>query len=117
LAFGEVGFSAAIIFFAVAAFLQNTVGLRKLPGAGALGAWKSPVLVASLAAVGCRVLGVPLPHWLLDSVSLLGSLTVPLMLISLGYSLASIPASGLRTGSVLAVLRLTIGPVAAVAVA
>src|SRR5690606_23678983 len=34
LAFGETGLSAAVIFFAVASFLQNSVCLRVFPSAG-----------------------------------------------------------------------------------
>lgn len=109
LAFGPDGFSAAIVFFAVCAFVQNTIGVRTLPGAGAAGAWRSPVLIASVLAVLVRVFDASLPGWALESVQLLGSLTVPLMLISLGYALSSIPMSGMRTGSVVAMLRLVLG--------
>ena len=113
LAFGAAGFSAAIVFFAVCAFVQNTIGVRTLPNAGVKGAWRSPVLVASLLAVACRVFELTLPGWVIESVALLGSLTVPLMLISLGYALSGIPISGVRTGSVVAAMRLVLGPLAA----
>lgn len=113
LAFGAQGFSAAIVFFAVCAFIQNTIGVRTLPNAGVKGAWRSPVLVASLAAVAARMSGFDLPHWVVESARLLGSVTVPLMLISLGYALSSIPMSGMRTGSVVGGLRLILGPLSA----
>lgn len=113
LAFGDEGFSGAIVFFAVCAFVQNTIGVRTLPNAGIGAAWKSPVLVASVSAVVLRAFGVSLPAWALDSAALLGSLTVPLMLISLGYALAAIPASGIRSGSVIGGLRLIIGAASA----
>lgn len=109
LAFGAQGFSAAVVFFAVCAFVQNTIAVRLLPGAGLKGAWKAPVLVASVAAVACRLLDVPVPQWVMESVQLLGSLTVPLMLISLGYALSSIPARGLQSGATIAAMRLAIG--------
>ncbi len=112
LAFGAQGFSAAVVFFAVCAFVQNTIAVRLLPGAGVKGAWKAPVLLASVAAVACRVFEVAVPQWILESVQLLGGLTVPLMLISLGYALSSIPASGIRSGSIVAVMRLVIGAAA-----
>jgi len=112
LAFGAQGFSAAIVFFAICAFVQNTIAVRLLPGAGVKGAWKAPVLVASVAAVACRVLDLSVPQWIMESAQLLGSLTVPLMLISLGYALSSIPAKGLRSGATVATLRLVIGALA-----
>src|SRR5690606_4138917 len=83
-----------------------------LPGAGIKGAWKAPVLVASVAAVLCRAFSLPVPQWVMESVQLLGSLTVPLMLISLGYALSSIPARGLKSGGMVATLRLVIGALA-----
>jgi len=119
LAFGDVGLSAAVAFFAVVSFLQHTVGVRVLPGTAdrAAGGWKSPVLVSAVAAVIVRVLGLPVPAWVIDSVHLLGSLTVPLMLLSLGHALAMIPSSGLKLGAWLAALRLTAGLIAGVGTA
>lgn len=116
MAFGPNGFSAAIVFFAVCAFVQNTIGVRTLPNAGVHGAWRSPVLVAAVAAVIVRIIDSPLPVWALESVELVGSLTVPLMLISLGYALSSIPVGGLRAGSVIAAIRITLLPLSAWAI-
>lgn len=109
LAFGEAGFSAAVAFFAISSFMQNTLGVRTLPDGRQAASWRSPIVVASFTAVACRLLDLSLPEWLLESTRLLGTLTVPLMLVSLGYALSSIPASGLRGGSVVAALRLVIG--------
>jgi predicted permease len=108
-AFGQAGFSGAIVFMAVCSFFQNTIGVRSLPGAAAVNAWRSPVVVTTVIAVVCRSLNLELPSWALESAEMVGSLTVPLMLISLGAALAYIPASGLRTGSWIAGLRLLAG--------
>lgn len=112
LAFGDTGFSAAVVFFAVCSFVQNTIGVRTLPGANTGRIWSSPVLVAAVGAVVWRVSGLPAPTWVVDSAALLGSITIPLMLISLGYALSAIPASGVRAGSAVAVMRLVLGPLA-----
>ncbi|GAA5232814.1 AEC family transporter [Verticiella sediminum] len=109
LAFGETGFSAAIVFFAVCAFVHNTFGVRLLPGANTGAVWRSPVLLASLLAVICRAGELTVPAWMLESMELLGRLTVPLMLFSLGYALSAIPASGMRAGGAIAVMRLVVG--------
>ncbi len=109
-AFGDAGLSTAIAFFAVASFMQHTVGLRTLPNTGTIApAWKNPVLVAAVAAAACRVFGYQPPVWIMESAELLGSMTVPLMLLSLGHALALIPPSGVRVGSVIGSLRLVIG--------
>lgn len=109
LAFGESGLSGAIVFMAVCSFLQNTLGVRSLPGADSVGGWRSPVVVASAVAVACRILELPIPSWAMESAAMVGSLTVPLMLISLGYALAFIPAGGIRSGSSVAAMRLAAG--------
>lgn len=112
LAFGEVGLSTAIAFFAVTSFLTHTVGVRSLPNTrGAVGGWKSPILIASLAAVAIRLTGLPVPAWVMETASMLGVVTVPLMLLSLGHALALIPATSLRTGAVMGVIRLAVGMV------
>ncbi|OZI47447.1 hypothetical protein CEK29_01485 [Bordetella genomosp. 5] len=109
LAFGDVGLSAAVAFFAVNSFVMHTLGVRLLPGASTSGGWRSPVLIAAVAAVALRVAGIPVPGWVIETASMLGAVTVPLMLLSLGHALALIPSSGLRTGAVVGMMRLLVG--------
>jgi len=109
LAFGDIGLSAAVVFFAVASFVQHTVGVRVMTGAGGGAGWKTPVLLAAVGAVALRVAGVPVPGWALESASMLGTITVPLMLLSLGHALALIPSQGLRAGAAVAAMRLLAG--------
>lgn len=112
LAFGDVGLSAAVVFFAISSFLQHTVGVRLLTGGSGSQAWRTPVLLAAVAAVTLRLGEVPVPHWVLKSADMLGSVTVPMMLLSLGHALALIPSHGLRTGAILAAIRLPLGLIA-----
>ncbi|VCU68268.1 Membrane transport protein [Pigmentiphaga humi] len=110
LAFGDSGLTTSIAFFAVCSFIQHTLGVRTLPSASGMPApWKSPILIASLAAVACRLLGYAPPQWIMESAQLLGSMTVPLMLLGLGHALALIPASGLRLGALISAMRLVFG--------
>lgn len=109
LAFGDIGLSAAVVFFAVASFIQHTVMVRLLSGNAGSSGWRSPIMIACVAAVGLRALEAPIPQWVLESARMLGSVTVPLMLISLGHALAMIPSSGLRAGAVVGGLRLAAG--------
>jgi len=110
LAFGDAGLSTAIAFFAVSSFIQHTVGVRTLPSThGMPPAWKSPILIASLLAVACRVFSYTPPRWIMESAELLGSMTVPLMLLGLGHALALIPAAGLKLGAIVSAVRLTAG--------
>lgn len=112
IAFGDDGLPVAVAFFAVSTFLTHTVGVKILTGSSGGRAWQNPVLLASVLAVVLRLLDWTLPHWVLASVQLIGSITVPLMLLSLGYSLFNIPRSGLSTGAAITSVRFVAGWIA-----
>ncbi|WP_447917549.1 AEC family transporter [Achromobacter aegrifaciens] len=116
MAFGDAGLSVAVAFFAVSSFVMHTIAVRLLPGVNTKGSWKSPILLASLIAVAMRVLHVPVPEWLIETTRMLGAVTVPLMLLSLGHALALIPSNGLRDGAKVAAIRLAVGLAAGLAV-
>jgi len=110
LAFGDAGLSVAVAFFAINSFVTHTVGVRCLAEGGTRGgAWRNPVMLAALAAVALRLLHVPVPAWMIEASDMLGAVTVPLMLISLGHALAVIPSTGLRGGTWVAAMRLAVG--------
>lgn len=109
LAFGDAGLSVAVAFFAVNSFVMHTVAVRLLPGVNTKGSWKSPILLASVVAVGLRMLHIPVPEWLIETARMLGAVTVPLMLLSLGHALALIPSNGLRDGAKVGAIRLGVG--------
>jgi len=117
LAFGDAGMSVAVAFFAVNSFVMHTLAVRLLPGVNTRGSWKSPVLLACLVAVGLRALRVPVPDWVVETARMLGAVTVPLMLLSLGHALALIPSGGLRDGARVAAIRLGTGLLAGLLVA
>ena len=109
LAFGDAGLSVAVAFFAVNSFVMHTIAVRMLPGVNTKGSWKSPILLASVVAVALRLLHVPVPAWIIETARMLGAVTVPLMLLSLGHALALIPSNGVRDGAKVAVIRLAVG--------
>ena len=116
LAFGDAGLSVAVAFFAVNSFVMHTIAVRLLPGVNTKGSWKSPILLASVVAVGLRMLHIPVPEWLIETARMLGAVTVPLMLLSLGHALALIPSNGLRDGAKVGTIRLGVGLAAGLAV-
>lgn len=108
LVFGAEGLTVAIAFFAVSSFLSFTLGLRWLTGsAGKVS--RQPVVWATILAVLGRAVDLSAPEWLLESALLLGSLAVPLMLLTLGHALSALPRSGLKAGTLVAVTRFTSG--------
>lgn len=109
-AFGEQGLALAIAFFVVGAVLMFTVGaglaageinLRRLLG--------TPLIWAVLAALLLMAFDITLPRWLANTVHLAGGFTIPLMLFTLGVSLASLRVSHLGTSLLFSVLRLGMG--------
>lgn len=109
LAFGDAGLSVAVAFFAVNSFVMHTIAVRLLPGVNTKGSWKSPILLACVVAVAMRVLHIPVPAWVIETARMLGAITVPLMLLSLGHALALIPSNGMRDGAKVAAIRLAVG--------
>jgi predicted permease len=66
-----------------------------------------------LLAVAARAVDIHAPLWLLESALLLGSLAVPLMLLTLGHALSQLPRSGLKAGSLVAAARFISGALVA----
>lgn len=109
-AFGQEGLSLGIAGFAVIAGYHFTFGIATVSGRWSFTAIaKTPVVWASLLGGLLLVWGEPLPDWLGNTLQVLGGLAIPLMLIALGVSLASLEVRSLRDGTLVAVLRLAAG--------
>ncbi len=97
LAFGEEGLAYAMAYFAVQAVLMFSVGDAIYAGRFSISAlYRSPVLAAVLAGISVRVLDIPIPSVLMNTTSLLSGFVIPIMLMTLGVSLASLRVTQLR---------------------
>ncbi len=109
-AFGEPGLALAIAFFAVFSLHLFTVGQWIASGQMSPGQILRTPLIYAIAAAFLFIAGeVAPPRWLLNATDLIGGMTVPLMLITLGVSLAELKVANLRRSLLLAFLRLGIG--------
>ncbi len=109
-AFGPDGLSLAFGFAAVVIAGHFTVGVMLASGrADWLELARTPVIWSLVVAVLFLVFDRPVPDWLANAAQLLGGLTIPLMLLSLGVSLASLKVRLLRLSLVLALFRLGMG--------
>ena len=109
-AFGPEGLALATCFFAVTAILHFTLGLWVWTGTTSLRVLIStPVAWASVLAVGVVVTDLSLPLWLLRSVELVADFTIPLMLLTLGVSIAELRAERLPQSVVLGLVRIGMG--------
>ncbi|WP_148253587.1 AEC family transporter [Aidingimonas lacisalsi] len=106
-AFGEAGFAYAITVMVTVALVQFTFGtamasrnrnpLRTLV--------RTPTIYAILISLTLLLTDTDLPLWLDNTVDLISGFTVPLMLITLGVSLASIQVRNLKSGLGFSLLR------------
>lgn len=110
--FGLEGLTIAIAFFAASSFVNFTLGLRWLTGSMGK-VWRQPVLWATLIGIALRGFDITAPQWALDSAAMVGSMAVPLMLITLGHTLSQLPSSGFKAGSGVAFARYVSGVVVA----
>ncbi|MDA0654264.1 MAG: AEC family transporter, partial [Proteobacteria bacterium] len=109
-AFGPDGLALAVVFFTVASLMHYTLGIWVLSGRfRASAVLRAPLVYAAAAAVAMQAAGMTPWSWVANTTSMLGNLTIPLLLLTLGVSLARIRPANIARGSILAVLRLGIG--------
>lgn len=117
-AFGEEGLTLALAVFLVLSVAHFTLGIALLSGRSVLREMVSNPIIYSIAAVVLMIYAqLTLPAWLQNTVGLLGDFTIPLMLLTLGVSLADMKVSSLGLGLYFALARLGIGVGAGWAVA
>lgn len=118
-AFGNEGLALAVAYFMVISIAHFSIGMAVATGEPIkLSTFLSnPIMWAILIAVVMVGFSIELPAWLNNSVGLIGQLTIPLMLITLGVSLASIQVKQWPVGLLYSVLRICIGGCVAYGVA
>jgi predicted permease len=90
-AFGEQGLAYGIVFFMVMTVLHFSLGLAMVSGEGVFKTLLTNPLVHSVwVAIILQLTHWKLPLWLSNTIDLLGQFAIPLMLIALGASLASL---------------------------
>lgn len=109
-ALGPQGLGYAIVFFTLCSLSNFTLG--QAIAAGTVN-WRAilrmPIIYAVILGVGASTLHWHPPHWLGNTVSLLGNLTVPLMLLLLGASLGRLKVAAFPRAFGLSLLRILMG--------
>ena len=114
LAWGEDALPAAVILFMVENTLHFTFGARLLdPTARLLTLWRVPVVFAAIAGLTVAMLKISIWQPLLTSIKLLGDVSVPLLLFSLGVRMTDVSFREWKLATGSALLR----PLAGMAVA
>ncbi|WP_447956127.1 AEC family transporter [Vreelandella sp. EE7] len=106
-AFGSAGFIYGITIMVTVSLFQFTIGAMLSSRGNPLKTLvKTPTVYAILIATALLLTDTALPAWLANTVDLMSGFTVPLMLITLGVSLASIQVKNLRSGIGFSLVRI-----------
>ena len=110
LAFGEAGLALSLAWMMLYSVAHFSLGLAIVSGQGlSVKLFRHPILVSVFLAVAMVGFELTLPQWLYNTVSLIGDLTIPLMLITRGVSLSQLKVHHAGKGAAFAALRLLIG--------
>jgi predicted permease len=106
LAFGEIALPAAVVLFMVENLLHFTLGVRILDRrAGFAALLRMPLVLACLLGLAVSLLRIPIPQPVAQGIELLGQVSIPLMLFSLGVRLTEASLDHWRIGLIGALAR------------
>ena len=109
-AFGPEGLALAVSFFATMAITHYTAGIWIWSGRLSLAELlRTPLSYAAVMSVWVVATGFSVPVWILNTTELLGGLTIPLMLMTLGVSLSQMKIRRMARTLALSSLRLGMG--------
>ena len=109
-AFGDTGLALGIGFFAVSATIQLIFGQWLFSGLSTpIPLLKAPIPYAVIAGAALMFTEVDPPLFILNTTDLLGNFTIPLMMLTLGVSLARMRITKIKRTFILALLRLSLG--------
>lgn len=109
-AFGQEGLALAIAYFVLNAVLLFTLGMQLAAGRASIkDLVRTPLIWAVILAVTLLLTDTALPKWIANTVGLLGGMTIPLMLMALGVSLANLKVTAMGRSVYFSVVRIGMG--------
>ena len=110
LAFGEAALPAALVVFLVENVLHFTVGIWMLDHrAKIIAVFRQPIVLAAIVGLAFSFSGTRLPTTLALPIEMLGQISIPLMLFSLGVRLSTADLGEWRIGLFAAIAAPVIG--------
>lgn len=105
-AYGDAGLALAMVIFAVMAILSFTIGVYVVAGVGRpTEALKQPLVYASILGGVFAVMDWELPVWALNTLDLAGQIAIPMMLLTLGVSIARLRAGDIGRAALVSVVK------------
>jgi predicted permease len=101
LTFGAGALPAAVLLFACENFLHFLLGQQMITQRWSLKAvYQNPMILATVLGIGVAVAGFAIPEFLRLPIHMLGQVSIPLLLFSLGVRMISIDLNDWRIGTV-----------------
>lgn len=98
-AFGEAALPAAVMLFIISNTLHFSLGMKMLDSrASLIGLLKIPMLIATMAGLVVAVTPIQIPSLLAIPIEMMGQVSIPLMLFSLGVRLIHVDWRAWRIG-------------------
>lgn len=109
-AFGQEGLALSIGVFVLSSLFSFTVGWSLYAGRLAADVlYNNPLIYAVACALPFLLTGTRPPDWLANTTGLVGSMAIPLMLVSLGVAIAGMRARRALRIAVVAAIKLSVG--------
>ncbi|HEV8014710.1 MAG TPA: AEC family transporter [Stellaceae bacterium] len=109
-AFGPEGLAYAIVFLTFTSILNFTIGQAIAAGTMSWrGLLRMPIIYAVALGLATSAFDIAVPPFLGNTIALLGSITVPLMLLMLGVSIGSLRVAAFARAFWLSLLRIGMG--------
>lgn len=109
-AYGKEGLALAIVIFAVVTVGQFTIAVFLYSGSFSISSIiKNPIIPSIIISTAILLSGVAPPEWMAKSTKLIGEITIPMMLITLGVSLQRMKVFNMGRAIFLSVTRIGMG--------
>jgi hypothetical protein len=106
-AFGPEGLALAVVYFSCTVTLQFTLGISISAGNLSLSRLvRTPTIYAVVISAILLLMDMKLPVWIENTIGVLGDITIPMMLLTLGVSLAQLKVNALGRNLLLSCVRL-----------
>jgi hypothetical protein len=101
LTFGNGALPAAVLLFATGNFLHFLLGQQMITQRWSIVVlFRNPMILATILGIAFAVVGIPIPEFLRLPIHMLGQVSIPLLLFSLGVRMISIDLNDWRIGTV-----------------
>ena len=109
-AFGQEGLALGICIFVISAVCGLTIGPAIFSGKTSLDViYRNPLIYGILAAMIFMATDLTPPRWLANVTEIIGGMSIPMMIISLGVAVSRIRIQSLGRGVMLSAIKLAFG--------